>query len=88
MKNKLLRNRLIKILAKESPLTTQQIKDKLIDMDAEINNMCSKNNRVGYIIPSSNKLSQTLTKDLRFKKVGTTKGWKHSALWGLRDDKK
>ena len=69
-------------------MTTQQIKDKLIDMDAEINNMCSKNNRVGYIIPSSNKLSQTLTKDLRFKKVGTTKGCKHSALWGLRDDKK
>ena len=31
MKNKLLRNRLIKILAKESPLTTQEIKDKLID---------------------------------------------------------
>ena len=87
MRNKLLRKRLVKILQKESPLTTQQIKDKLIDMDAEINKSCNKNYRVGFSLPSSNSLSQTLTKDLQFKKVGTTNGWRHSALWGLRDDK-
>ena len=77
MRNKMLRKRLLKILEKESPLTTQQIKERLVDMDEEINKTCSKNYRVGFSLPSSNSLSQTLTKDLRFKKVGTTNGCRH-----------
>ena len=85
MKNKLLRRRLLKILERDSPLTTQQIKSKLIQMDDDINKACNKNYRVGSG-HSSNSISQTLSKDLRFEKMGTTSGTQHVALWGLRND--
>ena len=54
-------------------------------MDDDINKACNKNYRVGSG-HSSNSISQTLSKDLRFEKMGTTSDTQHVALWGLRND--
>ena len=88
-KNQVLRARLIKILSEHGkPMTIEEIKTALRNIDYELNLMCNKNHRVGYSFPSSNKLSQTLTKDLRFWSVGKVGNGspnnKVMSLWALK----
>tara|TARA_R100000152_G_C6716009_1_gene142744 strand:+ start:282 stop:641 length:360 start_codon:yes stop_codon:yes gene_type:complete len=88
-RNVVLRNRLVKILSEHGkPMTIEEIKTALRQMDYDINLKCNKNHRVGYTFPSSNKLSQTMAKDLRFWVVGKTGngGSKHPtySLWALK----
>jgi len=72
-RNKLIRDKAVKVLSKVSPLTTNQIITKL----------CEEHN-IGYRQPTSRQLSAYMSKDLRFKKVKIKNRITRSyAMWEL-----
>ena len=75
-RNEVIRNKAVKILQKESPLTTQQIIERLYT-----------EHNTKYNLPSTRQLSAYLTRDSRFKKTGTVLVSMISnsprILWGL-----